>query len=356
MRSHLSFAFFSRAVPVVCRSRSFRGLCLTFHLLLFLLIASCVPAGVADLSASGERMVIVNDGDLYVVPGTSPEITFYARRPDARFAPILTPDGEAVIYVDQLHNLVRQPLDGSEPATLFKQVGLPGPGAIVYLPSDELLLLDSSFQTVGERFVKILDAETGVESQPAITGIEQIFVTANTLDVKASGSLTNPFNAARIEAGEPGQLKVVFRAKTCLIADQTCLYLYSADAEGFVFKEQLPRSVKVDLINLLARRPQDDVTGGLLTTDGKHLVLRVRDGVPIGSAFSLYAVDLTNNDPPVPLVKDALKRPDYAIAPDGNWVAYEQVTNNISQVMIYNFDTGAITSVGTGAFDPQWWK
>ena len=51
----------------------------------------------ADLSASGESMAIVSDGDLYVVPGTSPEITFYARRPDTRFAPILTPDGEAVI-------------------------------------------------------------------------------------------------------------------------------------------------------------------------------------------------------------------------------------------------------------------
>jgi hypothetical protein len=348
MRSRLSF--------VICRSRSFRGLCLTFHFLLFFLIASCVPAGVADLTASGEHMAIVSDGDLYVVPGTSPEITFYARRPDTRFAPILTPDGEAVIYVDQLRNLVRQPLDGSEPATLFKQVGLPGPGAIVYLPGDELLLLDSSFQTTGERFVKILDAETGIESQPAITGIEQIFVTANALDVKAGGSLTNPFNAARIEADEPGQLKVVFRAKTCLIADQTCLYLYSADAEGFVFKEQLPRSLKTDMILLLARRPQDDVTGGLLTADGKHLILRVRDGVPIGSAYSLYAIDLTNNNPPVPLVKDALRRPDYAIAPDGNWVAYELVTNNISQVMLYNFDTGAITSVGTGAFDPQWWK
>ncbi|MBI3243857.1 MAG: hypothetical protein HYZ49_16360 [Chloroflexi bacterium] len=308
------------------------------------------------MAASGEQMAIVSEGDLYVVPGSSPEITFYARRPDVRFAPLLTPDGEAVIYVDQLHNLIRQPLDGSAPITLLKQVGQPGPGTVVYLPSDELLLIDSSFQAIGEHFAKVLDPVTGIEPQPAITGIDQAFVTANALKVKTSSSLTNPFNAARLDASEPGQLKVVFKAETCLIAEQTCLYLYSAEAEGFVFVEQLSRSLKTDILLLLARRPQDDVTGGLLTSDGKHLVLRVRDGSPIGSAFSLYAIDLTDNDPPVPLIKDALKRPDFTIAPEGNWVAYEQVTNGVSQVVLYNFDTGAISSLGTGASDPEWWK
>jgi hypothetical protein len=316
-----------------------------------LFLAACASAGVVDLDSAGNHTVVVNEGDLYVLGKNTTEVDFYARRPDLRFQPILSPDGNALVYVDQSHQLMRQPFDGSASTVLLKLIGVPGPGTVVFLPSNELFILDASLNADGERVVKIINAETGLDTQPAIQGIGQVYVTANAVKTKNGATPSE----GRLEASTPGQFRAVFQARTCLITEQTCMYLYSAEADGFKFVAQLPRRLETSLLLLLARRPTDDVTGALLTADGQHLVLRVRDGDPIGSRFSLYAIDLTNNNAPEILVKDAAQRPDYAVAPDGNWVAYEDVSGNVSTIQLYNFDTNQKTTVGTGAVDPQWW-
>lgn len=320
-----------------------------------LLIAACVPTGVADLDNTGQHTVIVDEGDVYVVDRDTAAIEFYARRPDIRYTPALTPDGTGLVYVDQLHQLVNQPLDGSPPTVLLKAVGLPGPGAVTLLPDGQVLVIDSSSNAPNERYAAIVNPFTGNEEQGRLTGIDQVFITASALKIKV-GPITNPYDSARIDTGEPGRFKAVFEGDPCLITERTCLYLYSGEADGFKFVEQLGRALDVSFLLLLSRRPADDVTGALLTADGKHLVLRLRDGNPIGSTFSLYAIDLTNNDPPVILVQNALRRPDYAIAPEGNLVAFEAVAGNVSAIKLYDFDSKQTTTLGTGAFDPQWWK
>jgi len=320
-----------------------------------LFIASCVPSGVADIAGAGQHTVIVNEGDVYVVERDTAAVKFYARRPDIRYAPALTPDGTALVYVDSLHQLISQPLDGSPPFVLLKSVGLPGPGAVTFLPDGQILVIDSSANAPDERYAAVVNPFTGNEAQGRLTGIDQVFITASALKIK-TGPITNPYNSAQINTGEPGQFKVVFEGDPCLITERTCLFLYSAEADGFQFVEQLGRALDVSFLLLLSRRPADDATGALLTADGKHLVLRIRDGNPIGSTFSLYAVDLTNNDPPAVLVQNALRRPDYALAPEGNLVAYEVVSGNVASIKLYDFDSKQTTTLGTGAFDPQWWK
>lgn len=343
----------SSLLPPPSSIRASRALCSLFIASLF--IASCVPSGVADLDSAGQRAVVVSEGDVYVLDRDTAAVEFYARRPDVRYTPALAPDGQSLVYVDQLHQLVSQPLNGGPPTVLIKSVGLPGPGAVTFLPDGQVLVIDSSSAAPNERYAAIVNPFTGNEAQGRLTGIDQVFITASALKIK-TGPLTNPYNSARIDTGEPGQFKAVFEGDPCLITERTCLYLYSAEADGFKFVEQLGRALDVSFLLLLSRRPSDDVTGALLTADGKHLVLRVRDGNPIGSTFSLYAIDLTNNEAPAILVQNALRRPDYAIAPEGNLVAYEEVSGNVASIKLYDFDSKQTTTLGTGAFDPQWWR
>ncbi|MEK7275724.1 MAG: hypothetical protein AAB427_00105, partial [Chloroflexota bacterium] len=312
------------------------GICIFF-------IASCASSGVSNLAATGGHIAVISRDDLYVISNTEPDIAFYAFRPDTRFAPALTPDGKSVIYVDISHRLLRQPLDGTSAKVLWpppgtRGVGLPGPGALAFLPNGDLFFLDT--RSNDKRYVMIMDTETGVVSQQ-IEDIEQVFVTSSALKPKPAPSLAS----ARIEAGEPGQFRVVFQAKTFL-------YLYSATADGFVFDGQLPRVLSVEDQIFLTRRVENDVTSGLLTADGKHVILRLR--VRFDRTQSLYALDLTSDAPPVPLVEDAPGHPDYAVAPDGDWVAYEETVDGVPQVQIYNVVTGEKRTMGVGAVDPGW--
>ncbi|MEK7310978.1 MAG: hypothetical protein AAB382_03305, partial [Chloroflexota bacterium] len=86
------------------------------------------------------------------------------------------------------------------------------------------------------------------------------------------------------------------------------------------------------------------------------ILLRLRSIVSPDSAQNLYVIDLTGNDPPVPLVENAFGRPDYAVSPDGRMIAYEQTINGVAFVRIYNVLTGERTDLGPGTFDPQWWR
>lgn len=320
-------------------------------LLLTIFLSSCVPFGVSDLSTEGGKIAIVKDRDLYVVSNSELPILFYAFRPDVRFEPVLTPDGTAVVFVDSAHRLVRQPLAGGAAKVLLTQVGQPGPGALAILPNGHLFLLDTGFSS--DRYIKIVNTETG-ETTQHIRGISHVFVTANALKLKPSDSPATPYIAARIEAAQAGQLRIVLVPTTCLLADRTCFYLYSGEASGFVLNEQLPRSLSTEMQLLLARRVENDVTSGLLTADGRYLIMRVR--VPFNITTGLVALDLMTNDPPITILESAPTRPNYALSPEGHWIAYEESSNGQTQIQLLNLSTGERASLGAGTLDPQWWK
>ena len=324
--------------------------CSLFIVSLFIVssfIASCVPAGVSDLSSRSGQIAIINKDDLYVVSATGPNITYYASRPDKDFTPLLTPDGKSVVYVEQFRRLVRKPLDGGPVKELLRVAGFPGPGAMTFLPNGELFFLDT--RSNGKRYFVILNADTGVISQQ-VEDIDQVFVTANSLKLKTSAPGAPP-TAARLVADTPGRFKMVFQAGQYY-------YLYSAEADGLVFNGARPRVVGQQDQILLANRVDNDVTSGLLTPDGDYLILREKTGIPAGSAQSLLAIDLTSDAAPVVLLKDipASQPIHYAVAPAGDRVAFEEVVNGQPQIRIYDLSTGQSATLGPGAIEPEWWK
>ncbi|MBI5349444.1 MAG: hypothetical protein HZB77_09050, partial [Chloroflexi bacterium] len=135
-------------------------------------------------------------------------------------------------------------------------------------------------------------------------------------------------------------------------------YLYSGEEKGFVYNQTLPRVLDYNDQVLLSRRVQDDVTSGLLTADAKWLIIRVRSGVPLGIATSLYAINLMFNEPVAPIILDVpvTRRINYALSPSGHFIAYEEVINGVTHVQLHNLDTNQKTSLGIGTLDPKWWK
>ncbi|MEK6572994.1 MAG: WD40 repeat domain-containing protein [Chloroflexota bacterium] len=321
---------------------------------LALLVAACVPSGVADLSATGGKLALINSNDLYVISEGEQEIDFYTFFPDARYRPALAPDGSAIAYVDRGGRLTYQPLNGDKPRVLIpQQIGRPGPGLLTFLPNGQLLLFDAG--STFDRYIRVFDVKNG-QTTLWLTGINQVFFSAAAVETKASSSQLTTYAAGRIDASRLQQFNFVLAPTTCLTVEKTCFYSYSADANGSKDNGLLPRVYDTDAQIFFSRRIDDDVTSGLLTPDGKHILLRLRSIVSPDSAQNLYLIDLTSNDPPVPLVENAFGRPDYAVSPDGRMIAYEQTINGVAFVRIYNVLTGERTDLGPGTFDPQWWR
>lgn len=317
-----------------------------------LLATACLASGVTDLSGPQGRVVALNNSDLYVISKDDQIIDFYGFRPDTRYEPIFSPDGEAVFYVDLGHRLIRQPLNGGRPEVWLTQVGSPGPGAMTLLPNGQLFLVDTGFNNDrSARFINLSDGRTTVY----LTGLNQIFISAAAIKPKSPPVAANIYAAARIEASELSAFQIVVSPITCLIENRQCFFSYTVDAGGLHDNGQMARTYEATLQFLLARRVADDVTSGLLTADGRFLILRARSTVSPDFAQSLYVIDLTTNDPPVPLVEN-VPRPDYAVSPDGTVIAYEERIEDVSYVRLYNLTTGERTDLGEGTLDPQWWK
>jgi len=319
-----------------------------------LLLSACLASGVTDVSSVKGRAVLFNNSDLYVVSRDSQAIDYYGFRPDLRYEPVIAPDGSAVFYVDLGRRLIRAPLDGSgPPTTVLTRVGAPGPGAMTLLPDGQLFLFDTTLNN--DRYAHVINLSTG-KSSIYLTGLNQIFFSASAIKPKYPPSTIDQFAAGRLEAGDLEEFHVVFLPGSCLIDDRRCFYTFTADPSGFNATGQAERVYDVDTQLLFSRRVDNDLTSGLLTPGGRYIILRVRSVVSPNLAQTLYLIDVTTNDPPVPLVENAFNHPDYAVSPDGTLIAFEQQIDNSTHVILYTIATGERIDLGPGHFDPQWWK
>ncbi|MBM4422543.1 MAG: hypothetical protein FJ030_04015 [Chloroflexi bacterium] len=313
-----------------------------------------MPSGVADFAAKGGRMVILNSNDLYVLSKDDPDTDFYTFFPDSRYRPVLSPDGSALAYVDRGGRLTYQPLDGSAPRVLISQpIGRPGPGMLTFLPDGHLLLFDAS--STADRYIRVFDVTDG-QTTLWLTGINHVFVSVDAVETKVAPTQVTPYGVGRVDASKVEKFNFVLVPTTCLTEEKTCFYSYTADSGGIQDNGLLPRVYDTDSQIFFSRRVNDDLTAGLLTPDGTHLVLRLRSIVSPDSAQSLYVINLASNEPPVPLIENAFGRPDYSIAPDGSVIAYEETINGVAFVRLFNVATGERTDLGPGTFDPQWWR
>jgi len=339
------------------KQRSFlmrSGLRLSAVLALALLVSACVPSGVANISPNGGKLAIVNNSDLYVYSqdGSGPD--FYAFLPDSRFEPALSPDGTAIVFVDRGGRLTYQPLDGSPSRVLLpNSVSDPGPGAISFLPDGHLLFIEVT--STSDRDLRIFDVSNG-QTLLHLSGIGEFFIDSQIIKPRTTTSLVSPYSIGRIDASQVTQFNLVLLPSTCQVDTKACYYSYTADTTGFHDNGPLPRIYDTDAQIFLSRRVEDDLTSGVLSPDGKHVILRMRSIVDPQGSQSLYLLDLTTNDPPVILVDNALGRPDYSVAPGGTQIAYEERINGVAFVRLYNLATGERSDLGPGTLDPQWWK
>jgi hypothetical protein len=318
-----------------------------------LFISSCIPSGVADVSSNGDKLAIINSNDLYIYSKDGQGPDYYSFLTDTRYEPALSPDGQAVVYVDRGGRLTYQTLDGSLPRLLLpNSISQPGPGVLTFLPDGHLMFYNAS--STFDRDLRIFDLASG-QTLTHLTGLSQAFVDVEAIRIKKSSSLVSPYGVGRIDASQLEQFNLVLLPTACLIDSKTCFFSYSVDANGFHDNGPLGRMYDTDTQIFFSRRIDDDLTSGVLTPDGTHLVLRLRSIVNPQDAQSLYVVDLTNNAPPVAIVENETGRPDYAISPSGTEIAYEESINGVAFVRLYNVATGERTDLGPGSLDPQWW-
>jgi hypothetical protein len=316
-----------------------------------LFIASCMPSGVADIAPNGERFALINSNDLYVYSKDGQGPDYYAFLTDTRYEPVLSPDGSAVVYVDRGGRLTYQPIGGTPRVLIPFSVSQPGPGIISFLPDGHLMFFNAG--STFDRDLYIFELTNG-QTILRLTGISQVFISSSAIETKKSSTLVAPYAVGRIDLSQLSEVHLVMLPTACLLDAKTCFFSYTVDASGFHDNGPLPRMYDTDTQIFFSRRIGDDLTSGVLTPDGKYLLLRMRS-ISNSDAQSLYLVDLTSNNPPVIIVENELGRPDYSISPDGNLIAYEESINGVAFVRLYNISTAERTDLGPGSLDPQWW-
>ncbi len=251
----------------------------------------------------------------------------------------LSPFGDTLAYVRQdTFGVYTQPATGGPASLLFTLPVSPSQGILSFIPSGEVLVL---FQEVSGSYTLNVFSPAGGDPKVSVPGISQAFVAQAALKPRRGSNggefMLKPYGLSAINM---------------VLAVGGELRLYSAGAGGFVGPTLLPRSVDATLQGLLALRPADDVTSGLLSADGRRLLLRTRDGAGHG----LYAVNLDVTSGPVALVTGAGSPPGYTFAPATATgpAAHQAVYEAGGGLTLYDFDTGVSTRLTEGAFSPGW--
>ena len=299
-----------------------------------LLLTSCNREGVGSLAPNNSRAAIVSRDDALYTAGLAGDALVKVADPiNPDFGVALSPFGDLVAFVqDSPFGVYVRPAAGGPASLIYGPPQVPVQGIISYLPSGDLLTLFRGADGLAE--VKVFPPEGG-EPEVTIASIGQVFVAQAAVKPKR-GTEGGEFT---LRANGLAQIPLV-------LAIGHELRLYLAGPSGFTGPTVLPQTVNATLQGLFALRPDDDVTSGLLSTDGRRLVLRTADG----SGHNLFAVDLGINSGPVSLVASASAPPGYAISPDGRYVTYELD----GALLLYDFDLGRITLLADGAFDPRW--
>jgi hypothetical protein len=318
-------------------------------------VAACMPSGIANISIDGQRFAVVNGNDLYVYASDNPEIVFYNFFPDLRYTPALSADGSALVYVDRGGRLMYQVLNGGErPRQLLPNpINQQGLGVFTFLPDGNLLMFNASSSF--DHDLRIFEPTSG-QTMQWITGISQVFVSGNIIQQRQAPTAANEFGVGHVNASVVDSLQIVLIPNNCLTEDERCFYSYTIDANGFHDNGPLLRQYTDELQILLTRRVDDDLTSGIVTPDGKHLILRMRSFANPSESQSIYLMDLNTNDPMIPIIENGPAHPDYALSPDGQFIAYEETINGVAFVQILNIATGDRTDLGPGTLDPQWWQ
>ncbi len=299
-------------------------------------LAACGGVGVSSYSATSDLVTIVDFDGLYAVSQDGESEIYLAEDVNPHYSTLVI--GEQVVFVDSDGQLLAVPQTGGDAILVREERVSPDSGFIFALPSDEILLLDERVLG-GTRYAQVIDPATGqIVSQ--IEGIAGVFISDAALIARPNeeGWYT--------PALADGQLKLIFQAED----DPDLLFLYSANASGFEFVEILPRELSEDDQALLALRNLTNLRSGVLTPDGRNLVLHTEtETAPI--THGLWLIPLDSDAPARNLYTGLGAAPEFAVSPLDNQIAY---TSSAGVLEVLDIDSGTVTQLPAGAQAPDW--
>lgn len=301
---------------------------------LAILVAACNREGVGSFAPNNSRAAIVSNNDkLYTSNLNGGELVKLSDPIVTAFGVSLSPFGDTVAYVQQAgFGVYTQPATGGASTQIFAPPAIPPQGIVTFIPSGDVLII---FQDGAGKYDLNIVAPSGGTPKVTIPGISQAFVAQAAIKPKRgtndSEFIFKPYGLAQV----PMVLVVGSEMR-----------LYAASASGLAGPTVLPQVVDATMQGLFALRPVDDVTSGLLSSDGHRLILRTKDG----SGHNLFAINLDINSGPVSLVAGASVRPGYSFSPSGHQVIYESG----GSLLLYDFDTGPKGKLVDGASAPGW--
>jgi len=301
---------------------------------LAILVAACNREGVGSFAPNNSRAAIVSNSDkLYTSNLNAGELVKLSDPIVTAFGVSLSPFGDTVAYVRQAgFGVYTQPATGGASTQIFAPPAIPPQGIVTFIPSGDVLII---FQDGAGKYDLNIVAPTGGTPKVTIPGISQAFVAQAAIKPKRgtndSEFIFKPYGLAQVPM---------------VLVVGTEMRLYSASASGLAGPTVLAQVVDATMQGLFAFRPVDDVTSGLLSSDGHRLILRTKDG----SGHNLFAINLDINSGPVSLVTGASVRPGYSFSPNGHQVVYESG----GSLLLYDFDTGANNKLVDSASAPGW--
>ncbi len=299
-------------------------------------LAACGGVGVSSYSATSDLVTIVDFDGLYAVSQDGESEIYLSDDVNPHYSSLVIDN--QVVFVDSDGQLLAVAPTGGDTALIREERLSPDSGFIFALPSNEVLILDERVLG-GTRYAQVIDPATG-QIVNQIEGIAGVFITDAAVVARPNeeGWYTPPL--------ADGQLKLIFQAED----DPDLLFLYSADTTGFEFVDVLPRELSEDDQALLALRNLTNLRSGVLTPDGRYLVLHTEtETAPI--THGLWLIPLGSDAPARNLYTGLGTPPDFAVSPLDNQIAYR---SSAGVLEVLDIETGTVTQLPAGAEAPDW--
>jgi WD40 repeat protein len=309
-----------------------------------LLVAACNNEGVGSFSPAGDRLTLVRGGtQLFSVAVDGGSQAQISDKLNLGMSTTFSPFGDKIAYMDNTGDIFVVNTTGGGAQQVFD--GGATVGLLSFVPSGHLVYV----QAVGSEYTmhKILPGSSPTTVDLVPGNVQQLFVSQPAIKVKRG---TGNAQFVILPYGESGaQSRLVFVA-----TQGTQAYKFTATQTDIVGPELLPRTITPALeANLFETRNIQDVTSAAISPDGTKLVVRTG---PNEGPWSLWALDLSTNEPWIQLALGAGFPPVYAFSPDGSALVFESNREGGRAVYLANANGTGIRKLAEGAMTPGWFS
>lgn len=308
------------------------------------IMIGCGSHGVQGFSRDSAWATIVTDDGLFTVSRSGAEVHFLASDINRHYPPSFADNGQLVVFVTESGQVMAIPTVGGNGITITSEVASLDLGILIALPSD--MILFSNERDKGDRFMQVIDPVT-TEIIWQLEGIGEVFFTHGALRARKSGA----DQVWHISPAAYEETKLVLQMED--YPENLVLCLVGSNGLDCDFERPLGRTLSKADMDIIEARVSSDPHSGILTPNGHQLIVRTQSwiGREREFAYSMWALDLDSDVPPVLLVDGVSYIPEYSMAPFMSLVAYEASGDFLN---VYDFETGMARTVATNAQDPDW--